>query len=223
MALKQKPHNMKKIVLTFSFLLVFLSVSFGQSCAQYGQNYFGCGIPTNEFEFMRAQSINRGAQIQSNWCWAACIQMVLNYHGLYVSQVDAVTKIYGSPYVDRPANERQILNALSGWAPDTRGRYSSINAYGGYTSVQEIINGLSQKWPLIVGLSNPNGGVGHAYVLTGIFYSNQYDFYGNVIGVVPDKVVLRDPWPTSPSRQEMSWIEFQQRAFIGIKVWVSRW
>ena len=24
-------------------------------------------------------SINREAQIQSNWCWAACVQMVLNY------------------------------------------------------------------------------------------------------------------------------------------------
>ena len=212
---------MKKV----SFLIIFCFVFFntnGQSCAQYDDNYFGCGVPSGEFEFMRANSVNGGAQMQTNWCWAACIQMVLNYHGLYVSQADVVTKIYGSTSANRPANERQILSALSGWAADSRGRYSTINAYGGYTSIQEIVNGLSRKWPLIVGLSNPNGGVGHAYVMTAIYYSNQYDKYGNIVGIIPDKVVLRDPWPTNPSRQEMSWSEFQRRAFMGVKVWVNR-
>ena len=214
---------MKKLPILL-ILLIGLSVQLSaqSSCQRYGANYFGCGVPSAEFEFMRATSLNRGSQIQSNWCWAACIQMVLNYHGLSVSQVDVVTRIYGSPYIDQPANESQILRALSGWAPDSRGRYSSIQAYGGFTSVQEIINGLSRKWPLIVGLANPNGGVGHAYVLTGIFYSNQYDNYGNVIGVIPQRVVLRDPWPGSPSRQEMSWYEFSRRAFVGVKVWVTR-
>lgn len=212
---------MKKLVGLLFVLFLGTNLN-AQSCAQYGNNYFVCGVPTNEFEYMRASSINGGAQLQSNWCWAACIQMVLNYHGLYVSQVDVVTKIYGSPNSNNPANESQILNALSGWAADSRGRYSTINAYGGYTSVQEIINGLSRKWPLIVGLSNPNSEIGHAYVLTGIFYSNRYDNFGNVIGVIPDKVVLRDPWPSNSSRQEMSWSEFQSRAFIGVKVWVNR-
>ncbi|MEO1653094.1 MAG: papain-like cysteine protease family protein [Bacteroidota bacterium] len=190
---------------------------------QANTNYFACGVPSGEFEFMRATSVNRGSQVQSNWCWAACIQMVLNYHGLYVNQMDVVTRIYGSPYVNQPANERQILAALSGWAADTRGRYSAIHAYGGYTSVQEIVNGLAGKWPLIVGLSNPNGGVGHAYVLTGIYYQNQYDYYGNVTGFIPDKVVLRDPWPGNRSRQEFSWREFQSRCFMAVKVWVTRY
>ncbi|SDR94153.1 Papain-like cysteine protease AvrRpt2 [Polaribacter sp. KT25b] len=212
---------MKKV--TGIIILMFIGINLNaQSCKQYGNNYFGCGVPTNEFEYMRATSVNGGSQMQSNWCWAACIQMTLNYHGLYVSQVDVVRKIYGFSNSNRPANERQILNALSGWAADNRGRFSSINAYGGYTSVQEIISGLSKKWPLIVGLSNSNGGIGHAYVMTGIYYSNRYDNFGNVIGIIPDKVVLRDPWPLNDSRQEMSWNEFQRRAFMGVKVWVNR-
>ncbi len=210
-----------KILFTIISLLLGSNLN-AQSCVQYGDNYYGCGVPRNEFEFMRANSVNGGSQIQSNWCWAACIQMVLNYHGLYVSQKDVVTKIYGSPQANRPANETQILNALSGWAADSRGRYSSINAYGGYTTIQEIINGLSRKWPLIVGLSNPRGGVGHAYVMTAIYYSKRFDRFGNLIGFIPDKVILRDPWPTSPSRRKMSWNEFQRRAFMGVKVWVNR-
>lgn len=195
----------------------------GQSCMQIQPNYFSCGIPSNEFDYMRATTINNGEQIQSNWCWAACIQMVLNYHGLYVTQIDAVTKIYGSPLVNQPANEQQILAALSGWAPDVTGNFSAIHAYGGSTSLDEIINGLSGKWPLIVGMKNPNGGVGHAFVLTAIYFSNIYDNFGNVIGRIPDKVVLRDPWPGNPSRQEFSWNDFQSRCFMGVKIWVTRY
>jgi len=213
--------RMKKLMLLVLFLWA-ISISYSQSCIQLGQNYFSCGVPTAEFEFMRATSVNKGEQIQSNWCWAACVQMVLNYHGLNVTQLDVVTRIYGSPYVNEPADEQKILYALSGWAPDYRGRYSAINAYGGPTTVEQIINGLSGKWPLIVGLSNPGGGIGHACVLTAIYYSNQYDNYGRLIGVIPDKVVIRDPWPTNPSRQELSWAEFQNRAFMSLKIWVTR-
>ena len=137
---------MKKLILS-GLVLWTITTSYGQSCIQVGQNYFSCGVPSAEFEFMRATSINKGEQIQSNWCWAACVQMVLNYHGLYVSQIDVVTRIYGSPYINEPADEGKILAALSGWAPDYRGRYSAINAYGGNTNIQEIINGLSGKWP----------------------------------------------------------------------------
>lgn len=211
------------LLIVFFLQSVFTNSTIGQSCLQISQNYFSCGIPTREFEYMRATSINQGSQIQSNWCWAACVQMVLNYHGLYVSQTNVVTRIYGSPYVNAPANEQQILGALSGWAPDARGRYSGINALGGYTNVQEIINGLSGKWPLIIGMTNPNTNIGHAYVLTGIFYSNQYDYVGNVTGYYPVKVVLRDPWPGNISRQEFSWQEFQTRCFMAIKVWVTRY
>ena len=212
------------VVIAFGLLLCQMA-GYGQSCyqAEPNVNYFTCGVPTGEFEYMRATSVNYGSQVQSNWCWAACIQMVLNYHGLYVSQSDVVTKIYGSPYINQPANEQQILAALSGWAPDVRGRYSAINAYGGLTSVQEIVNGLSGKWPLIVGMANANGGVGHAYVLTAIYYANQYDAYGNIVGYIPDKVVLRDPWPGNESRQEFSWNDFQTRCFMAVKVWVTRY
>ena len=209
------------ILLLLFFCYVHLNIN-AQSCTQLGPNYFSCGVPTSEFEYMRATSVNYGEQIQSNWCWAACVQMVLNYHGLSVNQLDVVTRIYGSPYVNQPADEQQILYALSGWAADYRGRYSSINAYGGNTSVQEIINGLSGKWPLIVGLRNSEGSIGHACVLTAIYYSNQYDNYGNFTGYVPEKVVIRDPFPTNVSRQELSWTDFQNRAFMVLKIWVTR-
>jgi len=205
-------------------LFLFSPTALGQSNYQIqpNVNYFTSGIPTNEFDYLEATTVNHGDQIQSNWCWAACVQMVLNYHGLQVTQLDAVTRIYGSPYVNQPANTQQVLTALSGWAPNSVGSNSYINAYSGYTSVPDIINALGAKWPLIVGMTNPNGGVGHAYVMTAIFYSNQYDIYGQLVGHIPDKVVLRDPWPGNANRQEYSWNEFQSRCMMAVRVWITR-
>ncbi len=203
-------------VLFVIVLLVFADNTNGQSCKNEGPNYFSCGIPTNEFEYMRATSLDRGEQIQSNWCWAACVQMILNYHGLKVNQIQVVTKIYGSPYINQPANENQILYALSGWAPDVTGRFSSIHSLGGLSSINDIVNLLSYKWPLIVGLKNENSNIGHACVLTAIYY------HATAYGIMPDKVVIRDPWPGNVSRQELSWDEFMRRQFMIIKVWVTR-
>lgn len=223
--------NNKALLIIFIGLGIFYTFSTNisaQSCSQVqpNMNLHVCGIPSGEFEFLKATTVNGGKQIQSNWCWAACVQTVLNYHGLSVSQIDVVTRIYGSPYVNEPANLQQTLNALSGWAPDMRGRFSAINAVSG-ASLQEIVTGLSNKHPLIVGLNNPGSYVGHAYVLTAIYFSQQYNNYGQVVGIIPQGVVLRDPYPypypyNKPDRQEMSWNEFQSRVNMAIKVWVTR-
>lgn len=190
--------------------LLTAHLTIAQSILQLGPNYFVAGVPSEEMQFFAA------SQRGQNWCWAACVQTVLNYHGLYVSQEQVVQRIYGD-LVDRPAGEREIAIALSGWAPNVQGRISQIYCQRGVSSINDITNNLAYKWPLIVGLKNPQGGIGHAYVLTAIYYST--DMYNNTI---PDKVVLRDPWPTNPSRQEMSWYEFSNRVMTVFKVWVTR-
>ncbi len=202
---------MKKIRLVIICLTILMSnLAVGQSIQQLGLNYYAAGVPSQEIQFFAS------SQRSQNWCWAACVQTVLSYHGLYVTQEQVVQKIYGN-LVDRPADERQIRVALSGWAPNVQGRISQIYCQSGVASINEITNNLAYKWPLIVGLRNPKGGIGHAYVLTAIYYST--DMYNNT---VPDKVVLRDPWPGSPSRQEMSWYEFSNRVMMAFKVWVTR-
>ncbi len=34
-------------------------------------------------------------QKEENWCWAACIEMVLHYQGVSVSQNDIVRRVFG--------------------------------------------------------------------------------------------------------------------------------
>jgi ABC-type bacteriocin/lantibiotic exporter with double-glycine peptidase domain len=176
---------------------------------QLNYNLFVAGVPSVQFDFYVVK------QRKMNWCWAASVQMVLNYHGLFVKQEEIVQRIYGDQ-VDLSAQPSQILAALSGWAPDTRGSYSAIQASPYTINGSQIVQDLAYKWPLIAGLSYPDGR-GHAVVLTAIVYS--VDQFNNPIF---QKVVIRDPWPENPSKQELSWTEFQQRLSFLSHVYVQR-
>jgi hypothetical protein len=171
---------------------------------------YSAGIPSHEFEFIAAPQV-LGRQRQSCWCWAACIQMVLNYHGLFVSQEQIVQRIYGK-LDNKPASKSQILTALSGWAPDIRGRYSSIHATEYILYDGRIVNDLSYKWPLIVGFRGLP--IGHACVLTAVNYIK------GPLWPIFTNAVYRDPWPGTLSKKQMLWMPFISSVnfIIGIKI-----
>lgn len=213
---------MKRTVSRVLMATLALSISLhviGQSYVKLGPNYYSCGIPSSEIEFMKANSVNHGNQIKSNWCWAACVQMVLNYHGLKISQQDVVKRIYGNANGNQAGNVRQILYALKGTVTDERGKKFRLKSYAGKTTLSELIYGLSSKHPIIVGLNTSNE-YDHAFLLTAIQFSLKYDRNGNPIDLIPDKVILRDPWAGNPSRNEMNWEEFISRLQVAIKAWV---
>lgn len=182
---------------------------------QIGPGLYMAGIPSNQFQFFAAPE-SYGRQRSENWCWAACIQMVLNYHGLYVTQEQIVAKVFGE-LIDHPGSPEQIVAALSGWAPDIRGRYSSIVADPYNINGPSLVTDLAYRWPLIIGLQNRNNPVGHAYVLTAVTY--MVDQNNNPIF---QTVVLRNPWPGDQSREEISWDEFSSRVMFATRVHVIR-
>ena len=192
---------MKVIFFICLLSLLFLAKGYSQGeIFQIGnQNNYVAGVTTEKFRFYAAQ------QKSQNWCWAACIQMVLSYQGLFVDQCDIVKEAFDqSTCNDRPANCYDIERAAGGW--NINGR--RIQAYQEHTtpSAHDFINDLAYKYPLIIGLNMPGQDVGHAYVLTAVFY--QYDRSNRKL---PYKVVLRDPWPENPSRTELSWDDFKSR------------
>ena len=181
--------------------------------AQIKPGIYMAGIPTDQFQFFAAPE-GAGRQRSANWCWAACIQMVLNYKGLYITQEEIVTKVYGQ-LIDQPAGPQQIMQALNGWAPDRNGGYAAVVADPYNLGGPALVTDLANRYPLIVGLKgNP---VGHAYVLTGVTY--RVDPYNNPIF---NSVVLRNPWPGSPSREELSWQEFMSRVMFTTRVHILR-
>ena len=182
--------------------------------AQVGPRQWVVGVPTKEFVHYAAPE-GQGRQRMQNWCWAACIQMVLNWHGLHISQEEIVQRIFGG-LVDAPAQPQQIMAALQGWAPDTRGSYSMIQADASSINPQTVLQDLDHRWPLIVGLTQ-DGGTGHAYVLTAAYY--YLDDYNQPVIY---QVTLRDPYPTQQSVVQMSMDELRARCTFATRVHVQR-
>lgn len=197
-----------RLFVTTSLIMALATASIAE-IRQLAPNYYVAGVRSGEFQYFAAR------QRRQNWCWAACVQMVLNYHGLYVQQEQVVQRIFGQQ-VDEGGTPEQILYALRGWAPDARGRFSEIHATPFMINNSSVVSDLVHRWPLIVGLDNPDGS-GHAYVLTAVYYS--LDSYNRP---VIDKVVLRDPWPENESRQEMSWSTFESRRSFAARIHVHR-
>ena len=201
------------LISLLAFMLLFSPSAVFAEMAEIAPGIYMAGIPTDQFQYFAAPE-GYGRQRSANWCWAASIQMVLNYHGLYVTQEAIVAKVYGQ-LVDQPAQPEQIIQALNGWAPDVRGRYSAVMADPYSISGPTLVYDLTYRWPLIVGLRGDP--IGHAYVLTAITY--RVDARNNPI---IQTVVLRNPWPSSPSREEMTWNEFSSRVMFATRVHVAR-
>lgn len=95
-------------------------------------------------------------QEKENWCWSACIQMIVRYNGQYVSQSDIAARVFGDD-LNRTASGNQIESAFDGW----RG-YSvhSCQSKNSRYFIDEILLGH----PLIIGIGE------HAFLLTHIYY-----------------------------------------------------
>lgn len=141
-------------------------------------------------------------QYKDNWCWAACVQMVLDYYGLSVSQSRIVERAYGDEY-DLTANKYDIIDAINGWYVNG----STVRAsYERYKNAKTLIDAIASGHPLIIGLNERYTTTGHAYVLTHIFFTNDYN--GNM---TPTRVVVINPANSGDLEESLDWSEFYKR------------
>ena len=144
---------------------------------------FSVGIPTDRMVEVAAE------QQGQNWCWAACVQMVLSTKGIKVAQADVVQRTYGA-VVDAPGGADAILSRLSGWF-QTRSGKTLLAASVVQGPMQEglLYSYLKNQSPLILGVSYPGASIGHAVVVTAAV------FKVSDAGLELKEVVVRDPWP----------------------------
>jgi hypothetical protein len=174
------------------------------------------GIPSLELELASRPSL-LGRQRQSNWCWAATSQVILNYHGVVVSQEELVARLFGT-LVDQPAGLVQIIAALDGWRPTVAGTAALITAAPYLFEDLSFLADLDRRWPMIVGLRGASTNVpGHAYVLTAVTHAT-----GPMGQVVPLSYTLIDPWPESPSRIDLTPDQFAARFMFAVRIRVQR-
>lgn len=159
------------------------------------------GIPSAQMNFVAA------AQRNSQWCWAASIQMVLNYYGVSISQEQIVARTYGTdPYGNLPnwAGSFEAITAnLNNWNFDNFGRryivMASLN--WGAPTPAVLLQELGQGRPVIVGYKSGQNS-GHAIVITAASFTQSPN------GPIIQSIVTRDPWPSPQNIQTSGRVEY---------------
>ena len=148
------------------------------------------GIPSGEMDFVAA------AQQNSQWCWAAAIQMVLGFHGVAITQQQIVARTYGTDWwgnlPDWAGSFEAITANLNNWSIDNYGQHYAVAAtmYWGAPAPDVLIDELWNRRPVIIGYrSGPSSG--HAVVVTAATYSQ------TMLGTTIHSIVVRDPWPSA--------------------------
>ncbi|MCC8409002.1 C39 family peptidase [Mucilaginibacter sp. UR6-1] len=178
-------------------LLIFISLCSRNSFAQLQY----VGIPSNTFNYYSA------AQVNSNWCWAASLQMIFNYYGINIRQDQIVQRSYGSdPYGNLPnwTGSIPVITAnLNNSNIDNNGRTYIVQSsvYWGAPTPTFLINELQAQRPVLVGYrSGPSSG--HAVVITAVSY------YATPSGPQIQTIIVRDPWPSQQNISTLGRVEY---------------
>jgi ABC-type bacteriocin/lantibiotic exporter with double-glycine peptidase domain len=97
------------------------------------------------FEFYEAQ------QQTPVWCWAACIQMILNHSDVTWSQPDIVAAVKGYPKYEA-GSDREIVGFLNSWGFDYDGRrwQARCLSFPGAPRPDWVVNELKEDRPIIL-------------------------------------------------------------------------
>lgn len=160
------------------------------------------GISRDTIEEVKAK------QKATNWCWAACAQMILNYYKVPIDQEQIVERIKGSK-IDEPAYPKEAVLSMTGPFKNQYGYYSlvSTNVYRYPLKAAQIVKALTKDRPLMVGyMPIPNASIGHMVVITAVEYEALAG--GGKDDVKLLSFIVRDPWPDNPSRRVFNADEF---------------
>ena len=132
-------------------------------------------------------------QKQSEWCWAACIQMITNLYGADLTQDEVVARTYG-PGVNRAGTLDVITSNLNGSGTTHSGRRYTITSrmLSNRMLPAALVEELTAGRPVMLGCDE--GGSGHAVVCTAVTYQ------GSASNPTITVLTVRDPWPSASNR-----------------------
>lgn len=186
---------MKSIITFFTVTLILISFSISAQVLKVAT------VNSESFNYVYAEQEN------TNWCWAASIQMIFNYYGVDISQEQIVKRSYGSdPNGKLPnwAGSLEIITAnLNNWNMDNQGRVYVVQStlYYGAPTPYYLVQELTAGRPMLIGyMSGPTSG--HAVVLTAVTY------YETMNGPYIQSIVVRDPWPNKENKRNKGRVEY---------------
>jgi hypothetical protein len=152
-------------------------------------------------------------QQKPQWCWAASIQMVMNYYGVDIDQKQIVKRTYGVSNGELPdwaASIETIHKNLNYKGVDNQGKMYIVNAQVGLNAPDPIllIEELSHKRPVVIGYKANFGG--HVVLITAVSY------YESNKGPLIRSIVVRDPLPEINNQFDNGRIEYEAATFANL-------
>lgn len=147
------------------------------------------GIEKSQMDFVVAK------QHGFYWCWAASIQMVLNFYGVDITQEEIVERTYGvdkSGYLpDWPANNETVHLNLNTGDIDNNGTIYNVSSKIGYgpPGPRLLIKELDAGRPIVLGYQSGRTSK-HLVVITAVKFRIE-----NRKPII-EKIIVRDPSPT---------------------------
>ncbi|MBN1417222.1 MAG: C39 family peptidase [Planctomycetes bacterium] len=139
-------------------------IALRQHQAHNARNLFSLDVPDFKKHFVR--------QREPEWCWAACIQMILGHKGIEVTQEEAAAlhkETYEKRFNRSEGDAASIVGVCNAFErpyekiPET----SRVIAFPFVKTMHEAVEDIHFGYPLIALLLD-EGNMGHAYVLTGV-------------------------------------------------------
>lgn len=193
-----RPESQEPMKFAFAVLCFVFS---GAPGALFAEPLQFAGIPREKMDFYASEQKN------SQWCWAAAIQMVLNYYGVKIGQEEIVARTFGQDakgnLPDWSANSRYITRNLNATNFDHQGRlYVVKSSIGqGPPPAPVLLNELSRQRPVIVAYATgPQSG--HMVVVTGARFETTPH------GPLIQTLIVRDPWPSPENIAHRGRIEY---------------
>jgi hypothetical protein len=142
----------------------------GPSCVPDGVGMEICEAKACTF----LASIAPHVQEETNWCWAACLEMAFSCLGNRVTQENIVKATWGdirnaplSPAdIVKTVNREYVNNTGGRFRPKAKLLDRTFTLFTNIGALAETFDHVAAGKPAIVGTFNPNGGTGHATMLT---------------------------------------------------------
>lgn len=159
------------------------------------------GIPRDKFDYVAATQRN------DHWCWAATIEMLMNYYNIPITQEEVVERTFGTDrngdLPDFPASHEIMTENLNTAEMDANGKLKQIYATHneGTPDAIYLIEQLSNHKPVIIAYETGES-TEHAVIITGISYN--VTTHGPEI----ESIIVRDPWPSEEKENEHGRVEY---------------
>lgn len=193
---------MKKY-LTSLLLIITTVFAYGQrnkNIIKIGQNTYRVSIDMSTFRFQKASqgTSTRGGNNLSTA--AACLQMILDYNELNVTQQQIST------YFPTDATISDALFSVNVMDTSLWGKSIHLSCDNLNVDEDAIFDDLSTNKPIILVRNSGSGQT--ASLITDMSYNIKLDAQGNQTGITPINIVVRDPSTNGASTKIINWSDF---------------